>query len=139
MKDLCSRFERILKIIRKIRQIKNDSGIGCKIIDIGYIFLKNDEVDLAMTLNSIGNICRLIKAKSMIIVYFDEIQIENGMILYYNFEIDSIYVCKSIPNIEFSDIGNKGITQLFDLIKNAEFVHKNYIMNNVDSLKTVHK
>ena len=86
-----------------------------------------------MTLNSIRNICRLIKAKSMIIVYFDEIQIENGMILYYNFEIDSIYVCKSIPNIKFSDIGNKGVNQLFDLIKNAEFVHTNYIMKENDT------
>lgn len=121
-RSFCDRFETILKIIKNIRKLKSDQKIGNKLIDVGHIYLEGDEIDLWMTLESIKDITRLSKCKSILIVYFDKVDIENGLIFYYNGDKDQTYLSLEIPNIILDDIGTSKSQKLFDLINTGEFI-----------------
>ena len=122
MTNSSNTFERVLKIVKTFRKIKSDSGFGSKTTDIGYIYLRNNEIDLWMTLESIRNICNLVKCKSMLIVYFDEVVVENGMIFYYDFDKNHTYLSTEIPNIDYIDLGTSRDQNLFEMINAGEFV-----------------
>ena len=91
-KSFCDRFEKILETIKTIRRLKSEQKIGNKQIDVVHIYLKNDEIFLGMVLKSIKDVAILAKCKSIIIVYFDDLNIENGMVLYYSGDKDQTYV-----------------------------------------------
>lgn len=117
------RFDKILKIVKKIRQIKSDTNNGHTIINLAFIYLRNNEIDLYMTLKSIRTICTLTKSKSMIVVYFDENIKENGIILYYNLSKEKLYISELIPSINFGNLSNKeDFNRFYNLISSHKFI-----------------
>lgn len=120
--DFCGQFEKILETIKTIRRLKSEQKIGNKQIDCAHIYLKNDEIFLGMVLESIKDVAILAKCKSIIIVYFDDVNVENGMVLYYSGDKDQTYVSSVIPNIVWDDLATPKVKELYDLVNSEKFI-----------------
>lgn len=91
--------------------MKADAGIPAEMVDNCHLYLRNNEADLWVVIESFKSICNLSKCKSLFVVYLDEQIPENGMILYYDKMIDKSYVSEVIPDGNFEDIPTSSLLQ----------------------------